>query len=568
MLLISLHQQKVLIILFLLVLNVLLIALFVRYEHQWYIFLLLLALATFVNASAALCVLGHKMLWPSAVNNCARAPKNYVYVVPCYNEGLEELRRALDALVTQRITPGDRRLLLIVCDGTVVGQGNTRSTAALLKELLQVAQNEVPHACYPLFYNNFITTLVHVYHRGVFYGGVACVLCVKETNQGKRDSLVLARRLCFNYNEERHCALCKPVFQGEAIDYIIGMDADTVLDRECSHELIEGLEQDPLNYGCVGYVDVITHPGQYSFFKWYQYAEYMFSQCLKRHAQSLITGKVSCLSGCNQILRVTKETCGKDILTLFNRRPAASEHILAQIRGYASEDRNHVGLMLSLYPYARTVQALKAVAYTEVPQSIKVFLSQRRRWNLGATTNDLLLVTLPGINVFERISAAVNVLTYCINPFVVVATAFFIKALSQHPSMLMLYLSLIMLVPLFYVLCIPVFIRPLSFRGALYFYGGMVLYLSCGIAVNLATYLYSLWHMDDVTWGKTRQLASASSTSTSTTYTNTFNNNNHIRSIEEKKNNNNNTRVIDVDAYMIIIDFEKALSFNKTESEV
>ena len=126
----------------------------------------------------------------------------------------------------------------------------------------------------------------------------------------------------------------------------------------------------------------------------YQYAEYTFAQCLKRFAQSNITHKVSCLSGCNQILRVTEETCGETILQKFNYLPNENDNIFDHIRSYAIEDRNHVCLMLSTYPYVHTVQTLDAIAYTNVPTTIPIFLSQRRRWNLGANSNDMMLIYL------------------------------------------------------------------------------------------------------------------------------------------------------------------------------
>ena len=102
-----------------------------------------------------------------------------------------------------------------------------------------------------------------------------------------------------------------------------------------------------------------------------------------------------------------------------------------------------------MYPYVKSTQTLKAVAYTNVPTSMNVFLSQRRRWTLGATTNDMLLVQLPNINPFERIAAFVNVLIFCLTPFVFIATLMFLKAIITAPSMLMLYLSIIIFIPFF-----------------------------------------------------------------------------------------------------------------------
>ena len=241
-------------------------------------------------------------------------------------------------------------------------------------------------------------------------------------------------------------------------------------------------------------------------FTMYQYGEYTFAQCLRRYAQSHITKKVNCLSGCNQILRVAEETCGDSILAAFNRLPGEDENIFNHIRSYASEDRNHVCLMLSMYPYVKTIQNIKAICYTRVPSSIRVFLSQRRRWNLGANCNDLMLLYLPGINILERISALVNVTTFSISPFILTATVFFIRAILNGPSELMLYLSIIMIIPGIYSLMIPIVIKPLPIRGALYYYMCLIMYFVLGLPVNLVTYIYALIHMDVIKWGKTRSL--------------------------------------------------------------
>jgi chitin synthase len=383
-------------------------------------------------------------------------------------------------------------------------------TAETLKHILGINSAETREERYAYDNGQEMSVFRGMYHQQHQQLLLPFVLCAKDENRGKRDSLVLVRRLCLRYNTSGVSWIFGRVFWGQKIDYIIGLDADTTLADECAYHLIEGIEANTNIYGCVGYVDVAgAREGgwrRYLPFNWYQYAEYMFAQCLKRQAQSCLTGKVSCLSGCNQILRVAEETCGEDLLKVFNRQPAPNEDILTQIRAYASEDRNHVGLMLSMYPHVQTTQALQATAYTQVPQSVAVFLSQRRRWNLGAGANDLLLVTLPHINVFERISAAVNVLTYAVNPFIFVATIWFLKALLTNPTMLILYLSIIMLIPLCYIVLIPIFVRPLPFREALYFYGGMLLFLSTGTLVNLATYFYSLTYMDEISWGKTRRL--------------------------------------------------------------
>jgi chitin synthase len=291
------------------------------------------------------------------------------------------------------------------------------------------------------------------------------------------------------------------------IDYIIGIDADTVFDYNCTYELIQSMEVDKDIHGCVGFVDICPKMNYSSIFLLYQYAEYVFAQCLRRQTQSNITHKVNCLSGCNQILRISEETCGEKILKIFNYLPKKDEHILRHIRSYASEDRNHVCNMLSLYPHVKTVQNLKAVAYTVVPTSVSVFLSQRRRWNLGANSNDLLLVYLPGINLFERILAFTNVFTFIISPFIYVATVYFILAIIFSPSLLMLYLSIILFIPLCYSLIVPIIIKPLTLKGALYYYLSYVVFVALSGLVSLITFLNAVLKMDVIKWGKTRALS-------------------------------------------------------------
>ena len=181
---------------------------------------------------------------------------------------------------------------------------------------------------------------------------------------------------------------------------------------------------DDKTVGVVGFVDISNDCSRLSFFTLYQLGEYYFAQCLKRLQQSLITHKVNCLSGCVQVLKICEETCGDYILQKFNYLPSEKDNIFNHIRSYASEDRNHICIMMSEYPYVQTKQNLNAISYTKIPMSNQVFLSQRRRWNLGAICNDMLLATKPEIILYERISAIVNLITYITTPFIFIATIF------------------------------------------------------------------------------------------------------------------------------------------------
>jgi chitin synthase len=456
--------------------------------------------------------------------------KNYIYIVPCYTETKQELVKTLNSIVLQRDVKNDIRSILIVCDGS--SQNKNNICDKVLKEILNITDE--PSEDYKYTTWDKKENLVKIYKAYYSYlnESLPVILLIKDQNYGKRDSLVLIRNFCYKYNqsllldsesivdsEEQSNLIVEMInnlsyiYGNEEINYIIGIDADTAFDYNCSYELIKSIHDSSDIHGCVGYVDIEPTSFFYSPFILYQYAEYMFAQCLRRHAQSLITQKVNCLSGCVQILRVSKETCGDEILKVFNYLPAAEENIFNHIRSYASEDRNHVCNLLSLYPYAKTVQNLDAVAYTTVPTSWSVFLSQRRRWSLGANANDMLLIYLPDIFLVERISAFINVFTYSLSPFIFVATILFIKAIITEATMLMLYLSSVIFVPLGYALLIvPIFVKPISFRNTLYYYFSyFFFYLVCSI-VNLIIYFYSIFCMDVIKWGKTRQIKEQTNT--------------------------------------------------------
>ncbi len=499
----NITNQKYLIILFLLSINALLSGTFIYFEDKWFIFIIFLALASGINSLNSFLLLGKKICNHNLPE--VTEPSNYIYVVPCYNESDEEIANTIDSIVNQRTVRNDKRMLVIICDGKVKGVDNEESTDQILLNIF--GKPTMTHEIKYLTRENTIN-LVHIYNG--IYKDLPYILLIKELNAGKRDSLILIRQACycFNinfYNDEVSLKLSE-IFKKyfNYIDYIIGTDADTILDNNCSYELIKSISQDNV-YGCVGYVDINNTNSIYSI---YQYGEYMFSQCLKRQAQSILTQKVNCLSGCNQILKVCEETCGFDILKKFNYCPLENDNIFTKIRSIASEDRNHICLMLSDYPYVKTVQNLNAIAYTNVPTSLKVFLSQRRRWSLGANSNDMLLLYLPNINNYERFCSFINIITYMLSPFIFIATIIFIKSIIQNPSFLMLYLSTIMIIPFTYGLLIPIFIKPMVCKNAMFYYFSYLFYIIFGSFVNLTIYLYSICTMDIIKWGKTRQIIS------------------------------------------------------------
>lgn len=368
-------------------------------------------------------------------------PENLVLLIPCYNESKQEIEKSLRSLVSQEGISQHQRCILIICDGKARGPGMQKAAADHLLEdiFCQKEYRLYLTKAYMGWDHRFMDVEVQ---RGT-YQNLPYFCIVKQQNQGKRDSLIAIRSLLYNYNIREQCPVT--IFTSEffshmvaflqesgfdKVDNLIGMDADTAFKSNCISELIKESRYDN-TVGVCGYVAVDWQDHLLSSWKLYQSTEYTIAQCLRRLHQSKVTHKVSCLPGCCQLLKICEETCGSDVLIdRFGYFPKSTDDIIKQIRATASEDRNHVCLMLSARPKTETRQALHAIAYTDVPQSWSVFLSQRRRWTLGATSNDLLLSFSPGVQWFERTLAITNVVTWFFNIFIFASIAKFILIIT------------------------------------------------------------------------------------------------------------------------------------------
>lgn len=511
----NLKLQKYMVLLLFSIINTSLIYTFLIYSDKWYIYLCFLALSSIYNSLGSLYI-WYKTMFIKDIDHITRR-SSFVYIVPCYNEDIHELTNTIDSLKNQKDIDIHTKLLVIICDGKVMNANSEKTTDKILIEDI-FGNCDLERRRFPEAYKTWDNSWNSLDMYSGCMNDLPFIILIKDKNYGKRDSLVLIRRLLYNYMKFSYkfdrfdqmfsSAVIEKlykVFPSYSIDYIIGTDADTVFKNDCVYTLLNDINNGSDNVvGCVGFVEISPEMNDWSLWTMYQNVEYIFAQCLKRRIQSLLTHKVSCLSGCVQILKVCEELCGERVLSEFNRLPAEEENIFNHIRSYASEDRNHICIAMSMYPYIQTIQSLNALAYTKVPSNLKVFLSQRRRWSLGATMNDLLLVYKPNIVFIERVNAFINIFTYIIFPFILVASVFFIKAILTSTDLLILYLSIPMFIPFMFGLIIPLYIKKMTMKDALYFWIGFCIYSSFGFIVNTCIGIYSVLNMDVLTWGKTR----------------------------------------------------------------
>jgi len=286
-----------------------------QYSDYYYVFLPLLCANTFLQAIMIVSLVLYGIY--SGIVNCFRDPEakctpseleKIVMVLPCYNETREEIEKSLDSLVAQKKIEDHPRLIFIIVDGNAKGPGMDKTTQEyLLDDILQFETRKTFDNGYRARDGLFMACTVQ---EGL-YKGTPYILLVKRYNQGKRDSLCFVRSFLyhfrsrssgvstmFNPNLFEHLALLLIQHGLDNIDYLVGMDADTVFDVHCVWEMVRAIRREgPSVVGVCGHVCVAFEGKDWGFWNLYQSLEYTLTQGLRRLFQSNVTGKVNCLPG-------------------------------------------------------------------------------------------------------------------------------------------------------------------------------------------------------------------------------------------------------------------------------
>ena len=102
----SITYEKYLIISGLLIINGLLSGLTIVYNEYWYIFIIILGLASLINSICVFLVLfnylRNKIVKNDNMNDYSYKCK-YIYVLPCYNETEKELNNTIESIYSQLI---------------------------------------------------------------------------------------------------------------------------------------------------------------------------------------------------------------------------------------------------------------------------------------------------------------------------------------------------------------------------------------------------------------------------------------------------------------------------------
>ncbi|KAJ5460412.1 Chitin synthase 8 [Penicillium daleae] len=445
--------------------------------------------------------------------------------VPAYTEDEDSLRRAIDSMARMRYDD-KRKLLLVICDGMIIGQGNDRPTPRIVLDILGVPESVDPE---PLSFESLGEGMKQ-HNMAKIYSGlyevqghiVPYLVVVKvgkpsevsrPGNRGKRDSQMVVMRFLnrVHYNlpmspmelemhhQIRNIIGVNPTFY----EYILQVDADTVVAQDSATRFVSAFLSDTRLIAACGETSLSN--AKTSMVTMIQVYEYYISHNLTKAFESLF-GSVTCLPGCFSMYRVRSAESGKplfvskEVVESYSEIRVDTLHMKNLL--HLGEDRYLTTLLLKHHPKFKTKYIFRCHAWTVAPESFAVFLSQRRRW-INSTVHNLIelipLQQLCGFCCFSmRFIVFVDLLSTVIQPVTVAYIIYLIVWLVRDSSVIPW--TAFVLLGVIYGLQAFIFIV----RRKWEMIGWMFIYILAIPVFTLALPLYSFWNMDDFTWGNTR----------------------------------------------------------------
>ncbi|KAK9761572.1 hypothetical protein K7432_013437 [Basidiobolus ranarum] len=309
---------------------------------------------------------------------------------------------------------------------------------------------------------------------------------------------------------EMYSSLKKIGCDAKSVEYVLVADADTFIRPNGLDILVHTLEKDQNLSGVCGETKVENRTQSY--ITMIQVFEYFLTHCLLKSFESFYAN-VLVLSGCFTIYRLKRHV--KDPITQKEEiKPAVldprimrdymaepklmREHNLLTI----GEDRYLCTLVIRYLTDMRTRYIPSAVCTTTVPDKLSILLCQRRRWTNSLIHNHFDLFVNPPAFPTRRMRWSMKLVMVselwsasAIPFFLPLGCCIAIWGLWTHLTWLSLAFTLVLF-------CLPGLIALMAGRKTqacwwLMFIAGLPLW-----AVVIP--LYSLWKMDDFSWGSTR----------------------------------------------------------------
>lgn len=447
-----------------------------------------------------------------------------VILIPCYSEDEESLKRSIDSVANLEYD-NRKKIMVIIADGNVTGRGNKISTPELLKTILGIKNPTQSHIYQSVSSDGSEINKAELYfgHYLTEYFPLPYILIVKvgcshdsndSGNRGKRDSQLILLKFFnrINYNVPLN-PLELEIYRGFFeileinpldIEFILMVDADTELFCDALNRLLACCIHDSKVIGICGETRIRNE--KTSWVTMIQIYEYFISHHMSKSFESLF-GCVTCLPGCFCMYRLKNISENRPLIIqrdLIDEYSQVNVHTLHQKNLLSlGEDRYLTTLALKHFPNYRTKFTPDAVCHTVVPETWPVLLSQRRRW-INSTIHNLfellLLPNLCGFCLFSmRFIIFMDLFSTLILPSTVLYMIFLtVKAIQDQISA---KISVLMICSV-YGLQTIVFMLKKQWQHV----GWMLIYALAMPIFSFFIPIYSFWHFDDFSWGRTRRL--------------------------------------------------------------
>ena len=338
-----------------------------------------------------------------------------IVMVPCYNEGGKELIKTLDSVLATTY-PEENKVIFIIADGVVTGAGQDMSTPEHLAEILGFEMDPENDELYNYDSIGLLTSnRARVYHGYYELEDKSLKYLVvvkhglpmeqsgsaKPGNRGKRDSQLIIMGYFNRVYHGRELteldaaiedALIDLNMQSDDMRLLMTIDADTRVDELSITHMTYTMNQNDRILAVCGETKVDNK--WQSWVTMMQVFEYYNNHHMKKAFESAF-GCVTCLPGCFTMYRILNDD-GKPLL--------ADDHVYAEyLRNdidslheqnlfHLGEDRMLTTLLLHFFPGNFLSYVPEAQCFTIVPHTMRILLSQRRRW-INSTYHNLLELT-------------------------------------------------------------------------------------------------------------------------------------------------------------------------------
>ncbi|KAI8905966.1 chitin synthase-domain-containing protein [Gorgonomyces haynaldii] len=481
-----------------------------------------------LGASALLvAIIGFKFIAALQFGSVQEPFKHEKYVlvmIPCYSEGVQSLMETLQSCA-QSEYPDDRKLLVVIADGIVLGKQNDKPTAQIASELLGVRFQDQPvYGCESLGEQQQNRVQICTGFYDVNGHRIPFVLIVKiglegeqyrQGNRGKRDSQLLLMRFLsrVHYNllmSPFEIALGNHMVQMQMhpkqFEFILMVDADTTIEGPAINKLVATMLHDTSIAGLCG--ETLIANENESWVTMIQVYEYYISHHLSKAFESLF-GTVTCLPGCFCMYRIKHPVTqapifvSRAVVEGYGQTKIDTLHLKNLLA--LGEDRYLTTLVMKHFARFKLKFDAEAKCHTRVPSSWTVLMSQRRRW-INSTVHNLVellgLSELCGFCCFSlRFVVFMDLFSTVVQPAGVLYLCYLVYCLITATDNFPL-ISFVLLAAI-YGLQVLLFILKQQWAQI----GWMVVYILAMPIFGFYMPLYSFWHMDDFRWGSTSHLA-------------------------------------------------------------